>query len=78
MYDIKHYKSDNHSLSNGQVLPRPYKYNEACLVLREMIDILCCDKLHTSHIYSTFHIISEMAGPIYARLIYLLRSHLLK
>ncbi len=43
MYDIKHYKSDNHSLSNGQVLPRPYKYEEACIVLREMIDILCCD-----------------------------------
>jgi DNA polymerase V len=29
MYDIKHYKSDNHSLTNGQVLPRPYKYQEA-------------------------------------------------
>ena len=43
MYDIKHYKSDNHSLSNGQVLPRPYKYEEACIVLQEMIDILCCD-----------------------------------
>ena len=43
MYDIKHYKSDSHSLSNGQVLPRPYKYEEACIVLQEMIDILCCD-----------------------------------
>ena len=43
MYHIKHYKSDNHSLSNGQVLPRPYKYDEACIVLREMIDVLCCD-----------------------------------
>ncbi len=43
MYDIKHYKSDNNSLSNGQVLPRPYKFEEACLVLREMIDVLCSD-----------------------------------
>ncbi|MCR4650174.1 MAG: DNA methylase [Lachnospiraceae bacterium] len=43
MHDIKHYKSDSHSLSNGQVLPRPYLYDEACIVLREMIDILCCD-----------------------------------
>ena len=43
MYDIKHYKSDNHSLSNGQVLPRPYKYEEAGTVFREMIDSLCTD-----------------------------------
>ena len=43
MYDIKHYKTDNHSLSNGQVLPRPYKYDEACIVFKEMIDILCAD-----------------------------------
>ena len=54
MYDIKHYKSDNHSLSNGQVLPRPYKYEEACLVLREMIDILCCDMYKKNLISSRF------------------------
>ena len=54
MYDIKHYKSDNHSLSNGQVLPRPYKYDEACLVLREMIDILCCDMYKKNLISSRF------------------------
>lgn len=40
MYDIKHYRTDNHSLSNGQVLPRPYKYDEARVVFREMIDVL--------------------------------------
>ncbi|MBP5292274.1 MAG: DNA methylase, partial [Lachnospiraceae bacterium] len=40
MYDIKHYRTDNHSLSNGQVLPRPYKYDEAMVVFREMIDVL--------------------------------------
>ena len=54
MYDIKHYKSDNHSLSNGQVLPRPYKYEEACLVLREMIDILCCDMYRKNLVSSRF------------------------
>ncbi len=42
-YHIKHYKTDKHSLSNGQVLPRPYKYQEACIVFREMIDMLCSD-----------------------------------
>ena len=54
MYDIKHYKSDNHSLSNGQVLPRPYKYDEACIVLMEMIDILCCDMYKKNLISSRF------------------------
>ena len=43
MADIKNYRSDSHSLSNGQVLPRPYKYEEALLVFKEMIDGLCSD-----------------------------------
>ena len=41
--DIKNYHSDSHSLSNGQVLPRPYKYEEARNVLTEMVDCLCAD-----------------------------------
>ena len=43
MADIKGYHSDGHSLSNGQVLPRPYKYAEARNVLAEMIENLCSD-----------------------------------
>ena len=43
MYDIKHYHTDSHSLSNGQVLPRPYKYEEARIVFREMTDALAAD-----------------------------------
>ena len=43
MQDIKSYRSSGHSLSNGQVLPRPYKYLEARLVFREMIEALCTD-----------------------------------
>lgn len=43
MSDIKNYKSSNNSLSNGQVLPRPYEYDEARIVFQEMIDVLCCD-----------------------------------
>ena len=54
MYDIKHYKSDNHSLSNGQVLPRPYLYEEACIVLQEMIDSLCCDMYKKTLVSSRF------------------------
>ena len=40
MKDIKAYRSEAHSVSNGQVLPRPYKYQEARLAFREMIDVL--------------------------------------
>ena len=43
MADIKHYRSDTHSLSSGQVLPRPYKYAETRLVFAEMIELLCAD-----------------------------------
>ena len=43
MYDIKHYRTDSHSLSSGQVLPRPYRYNEARIVFSEMIEGLCTD-----------------------------------
>ena len=41
--DIKSYKPEKHSLSSGQVLPRPYKYEEARIVFSEMIDGLCSD-----------------------------------
>ena len=43
MADIKNYRGDSRSLSSGQVLPRPYKYDEARLVFAEMIDLLCAD-----------------------------------
>ena len=43
MRDIKGYRSESHSLSSGQVLPRPYRYAEARNVLSEMIDGLCAD-----------------------------------
>lgn len=43
MEDIKSYKSHSNSLSTGQVLPRPYKYGEARIVLQEMLDLLCAD-----------------------------------
>ena len=43
MEDIKSYQVDANSLSTGQVLPRPYKYSEARVVFREMLDMLCAD-----------------------------------
>ena len=43
MQDIKSFKPSRNSLSNGQVLPRPYKFAEARIVFLEMIDVLCGD-----------------------------------
>ena len=43
MADIKSYHTDSHSLSNGQVLPMPYKFAEARNVFQEMIESLCSD-----------------------------------
>lgn len=49
MPEIKAYRPEGHSLSNGQVLPRPYEYAEARLVFREMIEVLCTD-MFSKHI----------------------------
>lgn len=43
MQDIKSYRSTSHSLSNGQVLPKPYEYEPARNVFREMVETLCTD-----------------------------------
>ncbi len=43
MPDIKNYRTVSSSLSSGQVLPRPYQFQEACLVFSEMVDGLCAD-----------------------------------
>ena len=43
MEDIKACKSNRRSLSAGQVLPRPYPFDEARIVLTEMLEGLCAD-----------------------------------
>ena len=40
MEDIKNYKPENNSISNGQVLHCPYDYKKARLIVNEMIDSL--------------------------------------
>ena len=54
MKDIKAYHSDEHSLNSGQVLPRPYEYEEARLVFAEMIDGLCADLFSKTLVASRF------------------------
>ncbi len=51
MYDIKHYHTRAHSLSHGQVLPRPYGHEEARIVFTEMVDVLCAE-MFTKNIVS--------------------------
>ncbi len=41
MEDIKGYRAASNSLSNGQVLPRPYPYEQARVVFQEMVELLC-------------------------------------
>ena len=43
MSDIKNYHTEEHSLSNGQVLMRNYTFEEATVVVREMTDVLVLD-----------------------------------
>ena len=40
MADIKSYRPEGSSLSNGQVLSRPYPYEQAAVIVREMTDWL--------------------------------------
>ncbi len=54
MFDIKNYHTDNHSLSNGQVLPHPYKFDEARIVFQEMIDVLSTDMFAKNLISDVF------------------------
>lgn len=54
MRDIKSYHTDSHSLSNGQVLPRPYKYAEARIVFHEMIESLCSDMFQKQLVSPSF------------------------
>lgn len=52
--DIKKYKKDTKSVGSGQVLMRPYKHDEALLILKEMADSLSLrlvkEGFKTSHI----------------------------
>ena len=43
MADVKSYRPENNSLSQGQVLQSPYTYDKAGLIVKEMTDILVLD-----------------------------------
>lgn len=41
--DVKSYKPENNSVSSGQVLSRPYPYDQARIIVREMAEVLSLD-----------------------------------
>lgn len=43
MKEIKAYKPESNSLGQGQVLPRPYSYEEGRIILKEMAELLSLD-----------------------------------
>ncbi|MGX7072358.1 Y-family DNA polymerase [Helcococcus kunzii] len=48
--DIKGYKPERRSISNGQVLTRPYSFKEAKTILKEMIYILSLDLVKKGYV----------------------------
>jgi len=52
MEDIKNYRSKSHSVSFSQILPRDYSFDEARVVLREMV-------LHGCHELMRRHVITQ-------------------
>ncbi len=54
MRDIKSFRPVRNSLSNGQVLPRPYPFQEARVVFLEMVDALCCEMYRKSLVSRVF------------------------
>lgn len=43
MADIKGYKARSNCITSGQVLMRDYSFNEARLIIKEMLDLMCLD-----------------------------------
>ena len=54
MKDIKSFRPVKNSISNGQVLPRPYRFQEARIVFLEMIDVLCSGMVRKNLVSRSF------------------------
>ena len=64
MEDIKAYRPKMHSISNGQVLPRAYGYEEGVLIVKEMADVLCQELVDKSLVTDsiTLHVSYERSA----------------
>ena len=52
--DIKEYKSQNNSLTNGQVLHCPYSFDKARLIIKEMAELLSLEMVDKNLVASSF------------------------
>lgn len=61
--DVKSYKPDTKSISSGQVLTRPYSFDETAVIVREMAELLALDlvdkKITTNQIVLTLNYDTE-------------------
>lgn len=61
--DVKPYKPDTKSISSGQVLTRPYSFDETAVIVREMAELLALDlvdkKVTTNQIVLTLNYDTE-------------------
>lgn len=61
--DVKSYKPDTKSISSGQVLTRPYSFDETAVIVREMAEVLALDlvdkKVTTNQIILTLNYDTE-------------------
>lgn len=57
MEDIKSYHAGHHSVGSGQVLMRPYKYDEAATILKEMTVSLALDLHAKRHVTDSLSIL---------------------
>ena len=61
--DVKSYKPDTKSISSGQVLTRPYSFDETAVIVREMAELLALDlvdkKVATNQIILTLNYDTE-------------------
>lgn len=67
MEDIKRYRPASNSVGAGQVLPRPYAYEEARIIVREMVERLVLDLLDKGLLTDAIvlHVGYEKAGADY-------------
>lgn len=52
--DIKSYKPEHRSISMGQVMTRPYTYNESLIIIKEMMDLISINLIEKN--FTTNHL----------------------
>ena len=62
MHDIKSYKSQTHSLTQGQVLMSDYSFEKGLIIAKEMMDIMCLDMVDKGLVSKSFTLYVGYSG----------------